>query len=62
MDSWGISGEMDNMRGPVGQSLRTGDEVWEYWILKGGDESGVRSGDGSGGQSLCMVQVRSPLP
>lgn len=22
---------------PVGRSLRTGDEVWEYWILKGGD-------------------------
>lgn len=25
---------------PVGQSLRTGDELWEYWILRGGDESG----------------------
>ena len=25
---------------PVGRGLRTGDEVWKYWILKDGDESG----------------------
>ena len=32
---------------PVGQSLRTEGEVWEYWMLKGGNESGDGSGDES---------------
>ena len=50
---------------PVGQSLRTGGEVWEYWILKGGKESGDGSGDesrdGDAGQSLLCGQVTSPI-